>query len=106
LYGIIIGTGQEASEDLCLSYEGLLERAIDHLLSDEQVPLTFWRRCCSSVHRHTMSVEECNQIRTLAGGGSDVRMKLDTAVNNWYLKGEISLSSEGLVPPPEHCGVE
>jgi hypothetical protein len=112
IYGVIVRTEPEATEHMCISYEDVLRIMIDRLLSDEQLPLTIWRRCCSSVHEHTMSVETCNAIRDLAGVNEEgentasVRKKLDTAVNNWYLRGEISLSDENLVKPFDACGSE
>jgi len=114
LYGIIIKTEPEASERLNLSYEDLIKAVIDHLMSNEQMPLILWRRCCSSVHMQTMTVETCNKIRKLAGvaerSGNDsdekIRKLLDNAVNNWYLKGKFSLSDEGIIKPSDSCRKE
>ena len=36
---------------------------------------------------------------------ADIRKKLDVAVNNWYLRGKVSLSDEGLVRPVDDCPV-
>ncbi|MCL1811291.1 MAG: hypothetical protein FWG41_03615 [Methanomassiliicoccaceae archaeon] len=115
IYGVIVGTKPEATEYMNLSYEDVLNILIGKLLSDEGLPLTVWRRCCSSVHEHTMSVEICGEIRELVGlgGGSEkggdisqIRKKLDIAVNNWYLRGKISLSEEDVIGPSDHCGVD
>ena len=113
IYGLIAGTEPETAEYMGLSYEGLLEAVIERLLSNEQQPLIFWRRCCGSVHRQTMSVETCNRIREIAGvSGKEknknddpvrIRMNLDNAVNNWYLKGEISVSDENIIKPSDSC---
>ncbi|MCL1979185.1 MAG: hypothetical protein FWG60_03405 [Methanomassiliicoccaceae archaeon] len=112
LYGVIVGTGSDAVEYMNLSYEDVLNKIIDRLLSDEQLPLTIWRRCCSSVHEHTISVETCNEIRALAGvndadgDAAQIRAKLDAAVNNWYLRGKISLSFDGAVEPLGGCQMD
>ncbi|MCL2032103.1 MAG: hypothetical protein FWG96_02360 [Methanomassiliicoccaceae archaeon] len=109
IYDVIVRTEPEESLHADLSYEDVLTIFIDRLLSDEQLPLTIRRRCCSSVHEHTMSVETCNEIRELAGvmgrsenkkeDPADIRTKLDIAVNNWYLRGKISLSDENIIKP-------
>jgi len=108
IYGLIVGTRPDSKEYMNLSYEDLLRAAIDHLLSNEQQPLTFWRRCCSSVHTQTMSVETCNEIRRITGVSENknrerVERDLDNAINNWYLKGKISLSEDDLIRPEEDC---
>jgi hypothetical protein len=116
IYGVIAGVEPEAPEYMGLSYEGFLDVMIERLLSDEQIPLTIWRRCCGSVHRHTMSVETCNKIREIAGvpaerkDGDDrdpalIIRDLDIAVNNWYLRGEISLSDERIIKPSDNCRI-
>jgi hypothetical protein len=115
LYGVVVRTEPEVTEYPYLSYEDVLRIFVDRLLSDEQVPMTIRRRCCSSLNEQTMSVKICGQIRELAGvtngprkDGEEemLRAKLDIAVNNWYIKGEISLSEEGLVKPFDSCGTD
>ena len=60
----------------------------------------------------TMSVDICNEIRKLAGVSSGnrndegIRMLLDNAVNNWYIKGKISLSDEDLIKPTDYCRMD
>lgn len=111
---MIAGTEPEAEEYVDLSYEGVLKVMTDRLLSDEQLPLTVRRICCSSVHMKTMPTETCEEIRELAGvtGRSEnredkdtaiIRKKLDIAINNWYLRGRISISDEDIIGPFE-CG--
>jgi len=112
IYELIVRTEPERSEYLSLAYDDVLNLMIDRLLSEKQFPLTIRRRCCSSVHEQTMTVETCNKVREIAGadklskggdGGPDIRMKLDIAVNNWYLRGMISLSDEDLIKPFDSC---
>jgi len=116
IYEVVVGTEPEESVYVNLSYEDVLRIFIDRLISEEQAPLTVRRRCCSSVHKQTMSVETCEAIRELAGitgekegkrneDPADIRKKLDAAVNNWYLRGKVSLSDEGLVRPVDDCPV-
>jgi hypothetical protein len=117
IYEVIVRTEPEESVYLSLSYEDVLTIFVDRLLSDEQLPLTIRRRCCSSVKEHTMSVETCDLIRKLAGvtegtenekssERAELRTKLDIAVNNWYLKGKISLSEEGIFKPSDVCKMD
>ncbi|MDR1691044.1 MAG: hypothetical protein LBR42_04275 [Candidatus Methanoplasma sp.] len=112
IYEVIARTEPEETAYENLSYEDVLSVMIDNLLLETQVPLTIRRRCCSSVKEHTMSVETCHRIRELAGAavpqkdGADlrpIRVKLDIAINNWYIKGEISLSEERIIKPSEYC---
>jgi len=109
IYEVIVRTEPEATEYLSLSYEDVLNIMIDSLLSKKQMPLTIRRRCCSSVHEQTMTIETCNKIRELTGvdgtSGGDVRAKLDVAVNNWYLRGRISLSDDDLIKPFDCCEI-
>ena len=110
IYEVIVKRETEQSRYADLSYEDALRIMIEHLLSDEQAPIAIRRRCCSSVHEQTMSVDICNTIRKLAGTaegtGDDVRIRLDNAVNNWYLRGKISLSDEDLTVPFDCCRTE
>jgi hypothetical protein len=49
-----------------------------------------------------MCTDTCNDIRELVKDEKDgavIRKKLDLAVNNWYLKGKISLSDENIIGP-------
>ena len=114
IYEVIVRTEPEETAYLFLSYEDVLNIFIDRLLSDEQYPLTIRRRCCGSVNEHTMPVETCCRIRELAGVAGEnaakdikkLRIDLDTAVNNWYIKGEISVSDLGLIKPFDSCGTD
>ena len=112
IYEVIAGTGTDAEEYIHLSYEDVLNIMIKKLLSDEQLPLTVRRRCCSSVHEQTMSEDTCSKIRKLAGVAekngdlAQIRADLDIAVNNWYLRGKISLSKEDLVRPSDGCWID
>ena len=108
IYEVIVGTGTETKEYINLSYEGVLNVMIDHLLSGEQAPISIRRRCCSSIHKQTMTIETCNKIRELVGSSkendqNDIRKKMDVAINNWYLRGKLSLSEEDIIGPSDVC---
>ncbi|MDR1405242.1 MAG: hypothetical protein LBJ20_06755 [Candidatus Methanoplasma sp.] len=112
IYDVIVKTEPE-SEYIRLSYEDVLKVMIDSLLSRDTAPMTIRRRCCGSVHEQTMSAETCERIRSIAGitpacgdNADDmkgIRSKLDAAVNNWYLRGVISVSEEKLTVTSEQC---
>ena len=114
IFEVIVRTEPEALGFIELSYEDVLRIVIDQLLSDEQLPLTIRKRSCSSLQEHTISVETCHMIRELVGvkefrenheeeSLQCYRKKLDTAVNNWYLRGRLSLSDDELVKPVGSC---
>ncbi|MDR3075141.1 MAG: hypothetical protein LBU30_03770 [Candidatus Methanoplasma sp.] len=107
IYDVIVKTEPEESEYTRLSYEDMLRVMIDGLLSENRVPMTIRRRCCGSVHEQTMSVEIRDSIRRVAGvndgfridekSTADMRSRLDAAINNWYIRGEISISDDKLI---------
>lgn len=101
IYEVISDRGSELQRVYeNLSYDGVVSRLIDHLMSDDVGSITVARRCCSSMSHKTMDEETANSIRDLVKNENDPkikRRKLDVAVNNWYLRGKISLSDEDAV---------
>lgn len=97
LYEVVIEKRTSPVVYETLSYEDVINHAIDHLISNDSSDFTIRRRCCSSMKETTMDATTANSIRKMITDDGDCsekekRRKMDIAVNNWYLRGKISLS--------------
>jgi hypothetical protein len=82
----------------CLSYETFIEVICDDILSDKFEITVIKRRCCGSVCERILTLSDAEAILDLSKTeqGEDPKNVLKRVVNNWYMKGKISVDCSDL----------
>ncbi len=100
IYEVIVSYPNKERVYESLQYEGVLESIIHELMSDDPSNINIKRRCCGSVSDFVINSDTIKELKEYANvddpvtDKDTVRKRLDTAIDNWYIRGKISPSDE------------